>query len=45
MNRLEDLQDDAHLKATGFFETIDDPAMGPVRFPGVPVSSTASGCR
>jgi crotonobetainyl-CoA:carnitine CoA-transferase CaiB-like acyl-CoA transferase len=37
MNRLEDLQDDPHLKATGFFETIDDPAMGPVRFPGVPV--------
>jgi crotonobetainyl-CoA:carnitine CoA-transferase CaiB-like acyl-CoA transferase len=24
-------------EATGFFETIDDPAMGPVRFPGVPV--------
>jgi crotonobetainyl-CoA:carnitine CoA-transferase CaiB-like acyl-CoA transferase len=37
MNRLEDLQDDPHLKANGFFETIDDPAMGPVRFPGVPV--------
>jgi len=37
MNRLEDLQDDEHLKATGFFLTIDDPAMGRLRFPGVPV--------
>ncbi len=37
MNRLEDLPDDAHLKATGFFETIDDPQMGRLRFTGVPV--------
>jgi crotonobetainyl-CoA:carnitine CoA-transferase CaiB-like acyl-CoA transferase len=37
MNRLEDLQTDEHLAATGFFETIDDPAMGRLRFPGVPV--------
>lgn len=37
MNRLEDLQADEHLVATGFFETIDDPAMGTLRFPGVPV--------
>ncbi len=37
MNRLEDLQDDEHLRATGFFTAIDDPAMGKLRFPGVPV--------
>ena len=37
MNRLEDLVDDEHLKATGFFRTIDDPKMGRLRFPGAPV--------
>jgi crotonobetainyl-CoA:carnitine CoA-transferase CaiB-like acyl-CoA transferase len=37
MNRLEDLQADEHLVATGFFETIEDPAMGTLRFPGMPV--------
>jgi len=37
MNRLEDLVDDAHLKATGFFKTIDDPKMGRLQFPGAPV--------
>jgi crotonobetainyl-CoA:carnitine CoA-transferase CaiB-like acyl-CoA transferase len=37
MNRLEDLQADEHLLATGFFETIEDPAMGTLRFAGVPV--------
>lgn len=37
MNRLEDLQKDEHLRATGFFETIDDPKMGTLVFPGVPV--------
>lgn len=37
MNRLEDLQADEHLVTTGFFETIEDPAMGTLRFPGVPV--------
>jgi NADPH:quinone reductase-like Zn-dependent oxidoreductase len=36
-NRLGDLQDDEHLRATGFFETIDDAAMGTLTFPGVPV--------
>jgi crotonobetainyl-CoA:carnitine CoA-transferase CaiB-like acyl-CoA transferase len=37
MNRLEDLQQDEHLSATGFFETLQDPAMGALKFPGVPV--------
>ena len=37
MNRLPDLQQDAHLLATGFFETIHDPDMGALCFPGVPV--------
>lgn len=37
MNRLEDLVDDPHLKATGFFTTVQDPQMGTLRFPGAPV--------
>jgi crotonobetainyl-CoA:carnitine CoA-transferase CaiB-like acyl-CoA transferase len=37
MNRLEDLPDDEHLVATGFFHHLRDPAMGELRFPGVPV--------
>lgn len=37
MNQLEDLVDDPHLKGTGFFKTIDDPRMGRLQFPGVPV--------
>ena len=37
MMRLEDLQQDEHLNATGFFETLQDPAMGALKFPGVPV--------
>lgn len=37
MRRLEDLQHDEHLRQTGFFETIDDPKMGRLVFPGVPV--------
>jgi crotonobetainyl-CoA:carnitine CoA-transferase CaiB-like acyl-CoA transferase len=37
MRRLEDLQHDEHLRQTGFFETIDDPRMGRLVFPGVPV--------
>ncbi|AGW93182.1 CaiB/BaiF CoA-transferase family protein [Cupriavidus sp. DF5525] len=37
INELDDLPDDPHLAATGFFETLDDPAMGTLRFPGAPV--------
>jgi crotonobetainyl-CoA:carnitine CoA-transferase CaiB-like acyl-CoA transferase len=37
MNRIEDLAADPHLVETRFFETIDDPAMGRLRFAGVPV--------
>ncbi|PVY80036.1 crotonobetainyl-CoA:carnitine CoA-transferase CaiB-like acyl-CoA transferase [Cupriavidus alkaliphilus] len=37
INALDDLQDDPHLAATGFFETAEDPAMGTLRFPGAPV--------
>jgi crotonobetainyl-CoA:carnitine CoA-transferase CaiB-like acyl-CoA transferase len=37
MRRLEDLPQDEHLRQTGFFETIDDPRMGRLAFPGVPV--------
>jgi crotonobetainyl-CoA:carnitine CoA-transferase CaiB-like acyl-CoA transferase len=42
MNRLEDLQQDAHLQATGFFEKIHDPKMGDLVFPGVPVKFDAA---
>ena len=37
MNRLEDLPHDEHLVTTGFFETIEDPSMGTLKFPGVAV--------
>lgn len=35
--RLDELRSDEHLAATGFFEEVQDPAMGTVRFPGVGV--------
>jgi crotonobetainyl-CoA:carnitine CoA-transferase CaiB-like acyl-CoA transferase len=34
---LDALPENEHLKATGFFAEFDDPAMGRLRFPGVPV--------
>ncbi|WP_432262113.1 CaiB/BaiF CoA transferase family protein [Cupriavidus sp. TMH.W2] len=37
INELDDLPADPHLAATGFFETVEDPAMGTLRFPGAPV--------
>ncbi|RDK09229.1 CaiB/BaiF CoA transferase family protein [Cupriavidus lacunae] len=37
INALDDLPADPHLAATGFFETVEDPAMGTLRFPGAPV--------
>ena len=37
MTRLDDLTQDEHLVATGYFQDIEDPAMGTVHFPGVPV--------
>jgi crotonobetainyl-CoA:carnitine CoA-transferase CaiB-like acyl-CoA transferase len=37
MNTLADLKTDPHLQATQFFAELDDPAMGALRFPGVPV--------
>jgi crotonobetainyl-CoA:carnitine CoA-transferase CaiB-like acyl-CoA transferase len=37
MNRLEDLERDEHLLATGFFRTIADPKMGTLKFPGAAV--------
>lgn len=35
--RLEDLGRDEHLVSTGFFQSLQDPVMGSLRFPGVPV--------
>jgi crotonobetainyl-CoA:carnitine CoA-transferase CaiB-like acyl-CoA transferase len=32
VNRLDQLTDDPHLAATGFFFTVEDPAMGTLRF-------------
>jgi crotonobetainyl-CoA:carnitine CoA-transferase CaiB-like acyl-CoA transferase len=37
MNRLQDLEADPHLQATGFFRSVHDARMGEVRFPGPPV--------
>jgi len=37
ISRLEDLLTNKHLQDVGFFQTIDDPEMGTIRFPGVPV--------
>jgi crotonobetainyl-CoA:carnitine CoA-transferase CaiB-like acyl-CoA transferase len=37
ISRLDDLPADPHLVATGFFTELDDPRMGAMRFPGVPV--------
>lgn len=37
VSRLDDLPHDPHLAATGYFETVEDPAMGRMRFPGVSV--------
>ena len=37
IGRLDDLPDDPHLVATGFFAKLQDPRMGTLRFPGVPV--------
>lgn len=37
MNRLEDLEQDPHLQATGFFRAVSDPAMGELRFTAPPV--------
>lgn len=37
VRRLEDLPQDPHLQATGFFETLHDPAMGQLRFTATPV--------
>lgn len=37
ISRLENLLGDQHLQDVGFFQTIEDPEMGTIRFPGVPV--------
>ena len=37
MHTLDSLPGDPHLQATGFFETLHDPAMGTLRLPAVPV--------
>ncbi|KWR89000.1 CaiB/BaiF CoA transferase family protein [Cupriavidus sp. IDO] len=37
INELDELTEDPHLRATGFFEPVEDPAMGTLCFPGAPV--------
>jgi crotonobetainyl-CoA:carnitine CoA-transferase CaiB-like acyl-CoA transferase len=36
INTLEDVFRDPHLRARGFFTTLDHPATGPLEFPGLP---------
>lgn len=37
LRRLVDLEDDEHLKQTGFFISLRDPAMGMIRMPNAPL--------
>lgn len=37
LRRLADLEDDPHLRATGFFIALDDPAMGSLVMPNAPL--------
>lgn len=37
LHELGDLETDPHLAATGFFETVDDAAMGPIVMPAAPL--------
>ena len=36
VNEPDDLIDDPHLAATGFWQTLEHPSLGTLRFPGVP---------
>jgi crotonobetainyl-CoA:carnitine CoA-transferase CaiB-like acyl-CoA transferase len=38
VNSLEDLIDDPHLKATGFWQELEHPTEGTLRLPGIPVN-------
>ncbi|WP_269332595.1 CaiB/BaiF CoA transferase family protein [Futiania mangrovi] len=42
VNRLEDLPEDPHLKATGFFQRLDHPTEGPLVTTAIPVRFKAS---
>jgi len=42
VNRLEDLADDPHLEATGFWKTVEHPTEGRLRTTGFPVSFSAT---
>lgn len=42
VNRLEDLADDPHLAATGFWKTVDHPTEGRLRTTGFPVNFSAT---
>jgi crotonobetainyl-CoA:carnitine CoA-transferase CaiB-like acyl-CoA transferase len=37
LRRLAELEDDPHLRQTGFFITLEDPAMGPLVMPNAPL--------
>ena len=45
VNRLEDLADDEHFRATGFFHTYDHPSEGRLRTPSPPLQFSASPCQ
>ena len=42
VNDLEDLLDDPHLQATGFWEMLDHPTEGAMRLPSVPLAMSES---
>ncbi len=42
INRLEDLEADPHLRAVGFFQTVEAPGGAPYRFPRFPVRMSDS---
>ena len=47
VNSLDDLIDDEHLRATGFWQRVEHPTEGTLRMPGVPIafSETPGGIR
>ncbi len=42
INRTEDLMDDEHLNAIGYWQTMDHPTEGTLKFPGIPVQFSAT---
>ena len=45
LRRLADLEDDPHLRQTGFFISLEDPAMGKLVMPNAPLKFDGAGAR